>query len=168
MCRRLALLACGGARLQRACHDNRYFPKLRHSFYHFYLLFLFREYCSRIILVNSMVWTCEMTGKSNLTYSEALNSEKAARRQLKDFPMELRIPILYIAERTNRSSFAEMADDIFNFVRDRYFVGETVEACLTGDSWCEAHILSVTAQKQHPDRFVTHLLFSPNCLSLLP
>ncbi|XP_026743071.1 bromodomain adjacent to zinc finger domain protein 1A-like [Trichoplusia ni] len=112
----------------------------------------YEEYCERIILVNSMVWTCEMTGKNNLTYSEALQSEKAARRALKDFPMELRIPILFLAMQTKRCSFAEMTEDVFNFVRDRYFVGETVEACLEGDQWSEAHILSVTAQKQHPDR----------------
>ncbi|CAB3249511.1 unnamed protein product [Arctia plantaginis] len=111
----------------------------------------YEEYCERIILVNSMVWTCEMTGKNNLTYSEALSSEKAARKALKDFPMELRIPILYLAVRTKRCSFAEMSEDVFNFVRDRYFVGETVEACLEGDHWSEGHILSVTAQKQHPD-----------------
>nr|XP_034834087.1 bromodomain adjacent to zinc finger domain protein 1A [Maniola hyperantus] len=111
----------------------------------------YEEYCERIILVNSMVWTCEMTGKNNLTYAEALESEKAARRSLKDFPMELRIPILYLATKTKRCSFAEMSEDVFNFVRERFFVGETVEACLEGDTWCEAHVLSVTAQKRHPD-----------------
>ncbi|XP_075983251.1 ATP-dependent chromatin assembly factor large subunit [Anticarsia gemmatalis] len=111
----------------------------------------YEEYCERIILVNSMVWTCEMTGKNNLTYSEALTSEREARKILKDFPMELRIPILFLAMRTKRCSFAEMSEDVFNFVRDRYFVGETVEACLEGDLWSEGHILSVTAQKQHPD-----------------
>lgn len=146
-----------GRVLARAYLDISHYRLSRHSYYQIYLLFHFREYCARIILVNSMVWTCEMTGKSNLTYSEALTTEKAARKQLKDFPMELRIPILYIAERTNRCSFAEMSEDIFNYVRDRYFVGETVEACLEGDNWCEAHILSVTAQKQHPDRLVLTL-----------
>ncbi|CAG5004394.1 unnamed protein product [Parnassius apollo] len=115
----------------------------------------YEEYCERIILVNSMVWTCEMTGKNNLTYAEALESEKAARKSLKDFPMELRIPILYLASKTNRSSFAEMSEDVFNFVRERYFVGESVEACLEGDLWREAHILSVTAQKQHPGSTTT-------------
>ncbi|KAJ0173447.1 hypothetical protein K1T71_010596 [Dendrolimus kikuchii] len=115
----------------------------------------YEEYCERIILVNSMVWTCEMTGKNNLTYSEALQSEKAARRMLRDFPMELRIPILYLAMKTNRCSFAEMSEDVFNFVRDRYFVGEIVEACLEGDQWKQAHVLSVTAQKQHPDSKAT-------------
>ncbi|CAK1547497.1 unnamed protein product [Leptosia nina] len=111
----------------------------------------YEEYCERIILVNSMVWSCEMTGKNNLTYAEALESEKAARKSLRDFPMELRIPILYLATKTNRSSFAEMSEDVFNYVRERYFVGETVEACLEGDNWREAHILSVTSQKQLPD-----------------
>lgn len=105
-------------------------------------------------MVNSMVWTCEMTGKNNLTYAEALESEKAARKLLKDFPMELRIPILYLAVQTKRCSFAEMSEDIFNYVRERFFVGETVEACLEGDLWREAHVLSVTAQKQQPGRLV--------------
>jgi bromodomain adjacent to zinc finger domain protein 1A len=96
-----------------------------------------------------------MTGKNNLTYAEALESEKAAKKQLKDFPMELRIPILYLAMKTKRSSFAEMSEDLFNYVRERYFVGESVEACLEGDLWREAHVLSVTAQKQQPGRCVT-------------
>lgn len=93
-----------------------------------------------------------MTGKNNLTYAEALETEKAARKSLRDFPMELRIPILFLATKTNRTSFAEMSEDVFNYVRERYFVGETVEACLEGDNWREAHILSVVSQKQHPDK----------------
>lgn len=102
--------------------------------------------------MNSMVWSCEMTGKNNLTYAEALESEKAARRSLKDFPMELRIPILFLATKTKRSSFQEMSEDVFNFVRERYFVGEAVEACLEGETWRESHVLSVTVQKQQPGR----------------
>lgn len=101
-----------------------------------------------------------MTGKNNLTYAEALESEKAARRSLKDFPMELRIPILFLASKTKRSSFAEMSEDVFNYVRERYFVGETVEACLEGDQWREAHVLSVTAQKQHPGRLVSNYMIN--------
>lgn len=111
----------------------------------------YEEYCERIILVNSMVWSCEMTGKPNLTYAEALESEKNARRSLRDFPTELRIPILYLASRTKRCSFAEMLDDVFNYVRDRYFVGETVEACLEGDVWSEGHVLSIISPKQQPN-----------------
>lgn len=36
--------------------------------------------------------------------------------------------MLYIATFTRRGRFADMSDDVFNYIRDRYFVGEDVEA----------------------------------------
>lgn len=36
--------------------------------------------------------------------------------------------MLYIATLTRRGRFADMSDDVFSYVRDRYFVGEAVEA----------------------------------------
>jgi bromodomain adjacent to zinc finger domain protein 1A len=33
-----------------------------------------------------MVWSCSLTGKANLTFQEALDSEKGARKLLKGFP----------------------------------------------------------------------------------
>lgn len=86
-----------------------------------------------------------MTGKSNLTYSEALVSEENAKKNLKDFPVELRIPVLFIASKTKRSGFGEMAEDVFSYMKDRYFVGENVEACFSGNKWREYHILQVIA-----------------------
>lgn len=56
---------------------------------------------------------------------------------------QLRIPILYLASKTNRSSFNEMIEDVFQFARDRYFVGEMVEASFTEESWCDCHVLQV-------------------------
>lgn len=129
------------SRVVDAFHSN--FIKVFVCFCLNFFFFVIREYCERIILVNSMVWSCEMTGKNHLTYAEALDSEKAARRSLKDFPMELRIPILYIASRTKWASFAELSETVFNYVRERYFVGESVEACLDQDLWQEGHVLSV-------------------------
>lgn len=86
-----------------------------------------------------------MTGKSNLTYSEALASEEIAKKHLKDFPVELRIPVLFIASKTKRGGFGEMAEDVFSFMKDRYFVGENIEACFSGNKWREYHILQVIA-----------------------
>ncbi|KAK0182819.1 hypothetical protein PV327_000914 [Microctonus hyperodae] len=103
----------------------------------------YNEYCERIILCNSTIWSCSITGKTNMTYEEALACEENAKKSLKEFPTELRIPILYLATKTSRTSFGEMAEDIFQFARDRYFVGEMVEASFTEDSWCECHILLV-------------------------
>ncbi|XP_012057721.1 PREDICTED: bromodomain adjacent to zinc finger domain protein 1A [Atta cephalotes] len=103
----------------------------------------YNEFCERIILCNSLIWSCSITGKTNMTFEEALQCEENAKRSLKEFPMELRIPILYLASKTNRSSFNEMIEDVYQFARDRYFVGEMVEASFTEDAWCNCHILQV-------------------------
>uniref|UniRef100_A0A915KQH4 WAC domain-containing protein n=1 Tax=Romanomermis culicivorax TaxID=13658 RepID=A0A915KQH4_ROMCU len=39
------------------------------------------DYFNRTILLNSMVWTCSVTGKSGLTYEEAAKSEKSFRKK---------------------------------------------------------------------------------------
>ncbi|KAH0556601.1 bromodomain adjacent to zinc finger domain protein 1A isoform X1 [Cotesia glomerata] len=103
----------------------------------------YNEYCERIILCNSTIWSCSITGKTNMTYEEALHCEENAKKSLKEFPMELRTPILYLASKTHRTSFSEMTDDVYQYARDRYFVGEMVEANLVNDIWCDCHILQV-------------------------
>ncbi|KAL1122829.1 hypothetical protein AAG570_003155 [Ranatra chinensis] len=47
------------------------------------------EFCERIILCNSLVWSCSLTGRSHLTYQEAVASEERVKRLLKRFPMEV-------------------------------------------------------------------------------
>ncbi|KAL7301539.1 hypothetical protein TKK_0005971 [Trichogramma kaykai] len=103
----------------------------------------YNEFCERIILCNSMIWSCSITGKSGMTYEEALLCEENAKESLKEFPMELRIPILYLASKTQRTSLSDMIDDVFQYARERYFIGEMVEASFTEDSWCECHVLQV-------------------------
>lgn len=92
-----------------------------------------------------MVWSCSMTGKSNLTYAEALNSENVARKSIRDFPVELRTPVLYLAFKTKRMGFGEMAEDVFSYAKNRFFVGEVVESCFTANNWRESHVLQVIA-----------------------
>lgn len=110
--------------------------------------FICREFSEKMFLYNSMVWTCAMTGKSNLTYQEALESEENAKQSLKEFPVELRIPLLYLASRTQRSSFGDMAEDVFMYVKDRYFTGENLETSFTGSKWKDSHVLQVIAPSE--------------------
>ncbi|KAL4590430.1 hypothetical protein LXL04_003359 [Taraxacum kok-saghyz] len=49
----------------------------------------YSEYLKRINLYRQRVWTCKSTGKSNLTYEEALVSEKQANEKVQQFPKEL-------------------------------------------------------------------------------
>lgn len=60
------------------------------------------EFCERIILCNSLIWSCSITGKSNLTYDEALQCEENAKKSLKEFPMEVQYSIGYLLSRIAR------------------------------------------------------------------
>nr|CAD7441984.1 unnamed protein product [Timema bartmani] len=105
-----------------------------------------REFCKRVILCNSVVWSCALTGKPGLTYQEALDSERNARQSLKDFPKELRAPVLYLASLTHRTSFGELSEDVFSYVRERYFVGEHVEVWFNSEA-CVASLYHYEVEK---------------------
>lgn len=90
-----------------------------------------RKFFERIILCNSLVWTCAYTGRSGLTFEEALDSEKKAKEQLEHFPHYLQRPLLCVASLTHRSRLIDMNDDVFLFTKDRYFVDEAVEVVVS-------------------------------------
>uniref|UniRef100_A0A7C9A3I4 DDT domain-containing protein n=2 Tax=Opuntia streptacantha TaxID=393608 RepID=A0A7C9A3I4_OPUST len=58
----------------------------------------YRGYLKRINLYRQRVWTCKVTGKTNLTYEEALVSEQRAAEKVQQFPEELMEPILRIVQ----------------------------------------------------------------------
>lgn len=62
----------------------------------------FSEYFERTILCNSLVWTCALSGKTGLTYTEALQSEDKARQLVSSFPKILEKVIIYLATLTKR------------------------------------------------------------------
>ncbi|XP_072171683.1 bromodomain adjacent to zinc finger domain protein 1A-like isoform X2 [Diadema setosum] len=91
---------------------------------------IFRDYddfFKRTILCNSLVWSCSLTGRPGLTYQEAMESEERALKYLASFPVYLEPPVLYLAQMTKRGRLSDMCDDIFLFVKDRFFVGEIVD-----------------------------------------
>ncbi|XP_048340741.1 bromodomain adjacent to zinc finger domain protein 1A isoform X1 [Sphaerodactylus townsendi] len=113
---------------------------------------IFRDYddfFERTILCNSLVWSCAVTGKPGLTYQEALESEKKARQNLQNFPEPLIIPVLYLVTLTRRSRLHEVCDDIFDYIKDRYFVGEIVEILRNNGERLHCKILEVKAPLHH-------------------
>ncbi|XP_063501976.1 bromodomain adjacent to zinc finger domain protein 1A isoform X5 [Symphalangus syndactylus] len=101
------------------------------------------DFFERTILCNSLVWSCAVTGRPGLTYQEALESEKKARQNLQSFPEPLIIPVLYLTSLTHRSRLHEICDDIFAYVKDRYFVEETVEVIRNNGARLQCRILEV-------------------------
>ncbi|KAJ6655664.1 hypothetical protein lerEdw1_004900 [Lerista edwardsae] len=113
---------------------------------------VFRDYddfFERTILCNSLVWSCAVTGKPGLTYQEALESEKKARQNLQNFPEPLIVPVLYLVTFTQRSRLHEVCDDIFTYIKDRYFVGELVEVLRNNGERLHCKILEVKPPLYH-------------------
>lgn len=56
------------------------------------------DYLNRINLYRQRVWTCKVTGKTNMTYEEAMVSEKHATEKVQQIPKELMAPALRIIQ----------------------------------------------------------------------
>lgn len=106
------------------------------SIYWFSDFFLFqslnREYFERTMLFNSTIWTCAISGRPNLTYAEALDSEKKHRKVIDAFPQVLKGPVVFLANLTKRSAISDLVDDVFSYVNTRYFIHEHVQATTEG------------------------------------
>jgi len=57
----------------------------------FVKILICRKFYERTILCNSLVWSCSITDKPNLTYQEALDCEKSARKRLSNFPISIQV-----------------------------------------------------------------------------
>ncbi|XP_064483947.1 bromodomain adjacent to zinc finger domain protein 1A-like isoform X1 [Ornithodoros turicata] len=113
----------------------------------------YEEYFARVILCNSLVWTCSVTGKPGLTFQDAQHSEEQAISMLKQFPAGLRKPLLYLATLTRRGRLADLCDDVFSFARDRYFIGETVEVTIKSQKkTCTVTGVSAAQRSKSPSK----------------
>jgi hypothetical protein len=59
------------------------------------------------------------TGKSNLTFDEAVDSERAAKKRLGNISRALKKGLVWLAHNTSRGRFADMADDVYVFASNR-------------------------------------------------
>lgn len=97
----------------------------------------FSAYFERLIQLNSMEWTCALTGKTGLTFEEALESEREAQVRfvyfflkllqefIDTFPEYLEGPILFLIHQFSaRSRIDDLVNDIYVAIRDRFFIGE--------------------------------------------
>lgn len=55
-------------------------------------------YLNRINLYRQRIWSCKISGKANLTFEEALVSEKHATEKVQEIPKELVGPALHIIQ----------------------------------------------------------------------
>ncbi|XP_034001977.1 bromodomain adjacent to zinc finger domain protein 1A, partial [Trematomus bernacchii] len=103
------------------------------------------DFFERTILCNSLVWSCSLTGRSSLTYLEALESERRARLSLQSFSQVLLVPLLHLAALSHRARLSELCEDVHSFVKDRYFPGETLDVTVRNGTRHVCEVLQVSS-----------------------
>lgn len=82
----------------------------------------YHEYLNRINLYRQRVWTCKSTGKTNLTYEEALVSEQHATEKVQDLPSQILAPALRTIQ-FSMLSLRDLADAIVKKLEKPIFGG---------------------------------------------
>ncbi|KAM0940236.1 putative transcription factor & chromatin remodeling DDT family [Dioscorea sansibarensis] len=82
----------------------------------------YQDYLDRLNLYRQRVWACKVTGKSNLTYEEALVSEHRAAEKVQQFPEELMAPVLQMIQYSTLT-LRDLVDEIYAKLHEQLFVG---------------------------------------------
>ncbi len=61
------------------------------------------------------------------SFQEAHESEEEAKASLNAFPEALQKPVLFLISRTHRVRIDDVVNDVWNFMKFRFFKGEIVD-----------------------------------------
>ncbi|ORZ24596.1 hypothetical protein BCR42DRAFT_458465 [Absidia repens] len=91
------------------------------------------EYLHRTALYKRPLWQCECTGRSSLSYAEALESERSGKPKAKNkLPEALQKPVLERAQ-FQKTRLDAVVEDVYNFFVNRYVSDENVD-CVWDDA----------------------------------
>ena len=92
-------------------------------------------YLERMDFLKSKRFTCEVSGRSGLTFFDALRSEQAGSREIDEaFPQALREPVLRRVQFSTVSRIDNLVEDVFNDFKNDFYPGELVTVILDGAS----------------------------------
>ncbi|KAK3712856.1 hypothetical protein QZH41_019204 [Actinostola sp. cb2023] len=86
-----------------------------------------KSFFKRTILCNSLVLELQIYWKSSLTYSEALESEQEVIKQGNSLSSPLQRAALTLVHHIQRGRLANLCDEVFSYLKDRYQECEDVE-----------------------------------------
>ncbi|KAI5383965.1 uncharacterized protein LOC127105514 [Lathyrus oleraceus] len=109
------------------------------------------DYLNRLNLYRQRVWACKVTGKTGLTYEEALVSEQRATEKFLQFPKEFMTPALKIIQ-YSMLPLKELADSIAEKLQERLFVGAELYG-KKDDDVCPCRILKVIQEGVNKCRY---------------
>lgn len=87
----------------------------------------YEHYAARLSYYHQRIFQCEVSGKSNLTYFEAAESEAQHTRAIQaQFPDALKAPILQAVQFQTVSRLSELVERVADSVKARFFPSEAV------------------------------------------
>uniref|UniRef100_A0A0E0K148 DDT domain-containing protein n=1 Tax=Oryza punctata TaxID=4537 RepID=A0A0E0K148_ORYPU len=86
-----------------------------------------RDYINRLNLYRQRVWSCKISGKSNLTFEEALVSEHHAVSKAQKLPTELMAPVLRMIQYSTLGLY-ELVEKIYASLQEAVFEGLELHA----------------------------------------
>ncbi|KAI9362262.1 ATP-utilizing chromatin assembly and remodelling N-terminal-domain-containing protein [Pilaira anomala] len=110
----------------------------------------YSEYLKRIGLYRKRIWQCESTGKSNLTYKEALESERVEKERVQDkLPEQLQKQVLlHVQFQTTRLD--AVVEDVYQYFSNRYVDGEILNCVWDDNIAYTAKVLGTAKQDEIP------------------
>jgi hypothetical protein len=127
-------------------------------------------YLERMDFFKSKRFTCEVSGRSGLTFFDALRSEQAGSREIDEaFPQALREPVLRRVQFSTVSRIDNLVEDVFNDFRDDFYPGELVTVILDDGERLNGHVRDKAkfAEVRNQDGSVQREAFSRYFVKLL-
>ncbi|EXJ90913.1 hypothetical protein A1O1_04019 [Capronia coronata CBS 617.96] len=89
------------------------------------------SYLERMDFFKSKRFSCEVTGRSGLTFFDALRSEQAGSREIDEaFPQALREPVLRRVQFSTTSRLDSLVEEVYNEFKNDFYPGELVTVIL--------------------------------------
>ncbi|KAI9479531.1 ATP-utilizing chromatin assembly and remodelling N-terminal-domain-containing protein [Zychaea mexicana] len=110
----------------------------------------YQSYLKRYTLYKAHVWQCEVSGRSNLTYEEALESERTEKNRVKEkLPDALQKRVLERAQ-FQCGRLDAVVDDVHEYYINRFDSGDMVTCRWNDGVKYIARVLRVVSDNVHP------------------
>jgi len=123
----------------------------------------YESYLQRMDFYKSRKFTCEVTGRSGLTFFDALRSELAGSREIEEaFPQALREPVLRRVQFSTTSRIDNLVDEVYDDFKNDFYPGELVTVVLDDSTRLNGRVRDKAkfAEIKDPDGTVTRKAFS--------
>ncbi|KAI9248962.1 ATP-utilizing chromatin assembly and remodelling N-terminal-domain-containing protein [Helicostylum pulchrum] len=110
----------------------------------------YSEYLKRTGLYRKPIWQCESTGKSNLTYKEALESERLEKERVQDkLPEQLQKRVL-LRVQFQTARLDAVVEDVYQYFSNRYVDGEILNCVWDDNIAYTSKVLGVAKESEIP------------------